>query len=1168
MANHRFYVDSKALGPSKLVIGTSPSAGSAPAAHGLEWDYNGHPFIRNYADWSYYKYAPGNGIDKFGKLRAYNYSVYGENCSIELRNDHYANMNRPLNGSFSDAGNQSTPEISTFSLSYRNQGWNSANANANDYPSLDDLLDKVVTAISQGDPWWNKYLRDDIQPTDSSFIVGHVGAIFETDGPSYAHQTKMNYYDGTTSGNTKVVITPTYNFYINYEAAIAEIPIGYEILLPNFYMFETEVRNPGNAYQWLLTLGDTPLFGDPATTGQSNNDWFAALTGVTPGQTAHGQYFGGYAYALGQHINNSTLSDVYDSFRTQSSGIAGPAETLVVLWSDLHILQDYTIRDPQSIATTDDDIMASIFYPFYNKIEIKHTDDWHSGGRSNVGGGGGDSPFAQMAAGAGGIGGQLIDYIQGYVVEKWRQGNSSIQSWNEDPYLKNGTPDRAVEFDSNDPNAPTAAVYQSKQEYTVHLDLENMILELMEDLTGNNYLDVGGAAFSPMFQSSAGPTTTGPLLKSLDGAVGHPNTSLVNTPGALFPCTLLRAYDDVDASVNYLQHPHDAAALYGQAQNNIASTLSTKIASSRHLTDGYIQRLRDMFKPNASKIRTCISETLFYVIEKHRLGPGLEIPAVGAQPDQRFFISRDFTNNRKLTYYDTQVLYGERYYYEVKQLRVIWGNKYNYEVAATTTAPSPGKGRALANALGYFKDEDPNLWLNSGMASQAYWEDTYGDDLWLPDCADQEATPDGSGDGDCATAASTENTDSNWSSTGQNVIKKLDGYYIFEPTNSDWLLFYPGGFTDTNNDGVLNQAPWCTDIFNSTGGRILWSGESADSLGNPVGDYPCDDTGIKTEAKGEGAGDAGGEVDWSDANLQNFILQPEFGYGLDGNPTGGMMGVEMLPAEAAGDSPCPPGWYDCGEVVSIEDVPWPENCSDCPDEPQTVTTVKVVCCEECDDPISAGLPKGCPNRLPYKDQCPPMFNTISCQGGMGGGDIPQGWVCCDCDVGIVASAGDCPPSTDPDASVFEGPDCPSGWHQVGSFWNSDCIECKRDINVDALQGCRDSTPQNAANQIMGPGVNCPMGWQWVQSHTAWDGTCKECAPPAPTQLGQTRPDCPTNVTLQSLTNQLFQPPLGATVNTPCCPADWTLVTMHGPCCECTRTGRGGGPGGSDPGFDI
>ena len=159
----RLYVDSKGLGPPKLVMPQGTAGSAPPAATTNTWTWNEHPFIRAYKDFSYWKYPAGSGIDKFGMLRAYNYSVYGADYEIKARNNaDLGTMNRAFKLASAEVGGQQAPESFTYTIKYRNQGWNSANTNGQDADILDDLLDKEETALTQGDPWWNYYMMDGI----------------------------------------------------------------------------------------------------------------------------------------------------------------------------------------------------------------------------------------------------------------------------------------------------------------------------------------------------------------------------------------------------------------------------------------------------------------------------------------------------------------------------------------------------------------------------------------------------------------------------------------------------------------------------------------------------------------------------------------------------------------------------------------------------------------------------------------------------------------------------------------------------------------------------------------------------------------------------------------------------------------------------------------------
>ena len=82
--------------------------------------------------------------------------------------------------------------------------------------------------------------------------------------------------------------------------------------------------------------------------------------------------------------------------------------------------------------------------------------------------------------------------------------------------------------------------------------------------------------------------------------------------------------------------------------------------------------------------RTCETETLMYVVEKHRVAkfadPGAPtINGVEAQPLQTFFISPKYSGFVKDTaYYDSQIKYNQHYRYIFKKIVLVFGNQYKY----------------------------------------------------------------------------------------------------------------------------------------------------------------------------------------------------------------------------------------------------------------------------------------------------------------------------------------------------------------------------------------------------------------------------------------------------------------------------------------------------------
>ena len=103
------------------------------------------------------------------------------------------------------------------------------------------------------------------------------------------------------------------------------------------------------------------------------------------------------------------------------------------------------------------------------------------------------------------------------------------------------------------------------------------------------------------------------------------------------------------------------------------------------------------------------SETVLYIIEK-----SLSVPGKLNAPIQTFIISKDISGHGDLRYLDTQVQYGVRYKYDIKQVRVVFGNKYSYSgIDFDFGNLRIGSGRAVGNALGFYdSSSDPTISIN------------------------------------------------------------------------------------------------------------------------------------------------------------------------------------------------------------------------------------------------------------------------------------------------------------------------------------------------------------------------------------------------------------------------------------------------------------------------
>ena len=127
-----------------------------------------------------------------------------------------------------------------------------------------------------------------------------------------------------------------------------------------------------------------------------------------------------------------------------------------------------------------------------------------------------------------------------------------------------------------------------------------------------------------------------------------------------------------------------------------------KVANSRELEDALEDRRRSL--KEVFENQEAPGETLMYLIEKREDRQGR--PGLG-EVIQTIMISKDVVYSDLIRYLDTQVLYGTRYQYSVKQIRMIFGNSYTYDgVSFDFGAKKIGQGKAVGNALGFYNLSD------------------------------------------------------------------------------------------------------------------------------------------------------------------------------------------------------------------------------------------------------------------------------------------------------------------------------------------------------------------------------------------------------------------------------------------------------------------------------
>jgi len=117
----------------------------------------------------------------------------------------------------------------------------------------------------------------------------------------------------------------------------------------------------------------------------------------------------------------------------------------------------------------------------------------------------------------------------------------------------------------------------------------------------------------------------------------------------------------------------------------------------------------------------CYSETLMFKIEKRKVPADLlsilpeDLDAY--PPIQTIYIPND-NNDNYIEYIDSQVIYGVRYQYDIKTIKLVVGSQVNY--ADTRTPGQTGVGKAVGNALGIYKETEQNLVLPNLQPPNSY----------------------------------------------------------------------------------------------------------------------------------------------------------------------------------------------------------------------------------------------------------------------------------------------------------------------------------------------------------------------------------------------------------------------------------------------------------------
>ena len=670
---------------------------------------------------------------------------------------------------------------------------------------LETLLkeNQMVPDLEQGDPYWKMFLKDGIDRHDITLDVSDAGNIWDpifdlTDNNDYFDDFTYSYLRPSNDEKIRkksgmdVRVDSVYNFYLDttppYEDAIKNVS---DSLITNFYCLESELRNTGSTYnsqdyynqitlednlQWFVvrdlaieSLTEEQrgvLATSQASTAaslESTNPvvahavaestmaefvaaWQAyhAAAGTTAQQP---EWFNNIQGGVNSY-NESTTAEFY-SLYSKGIAAAGNSQSLaismttkyknmVILCSDLDMLSDLAVRD--------DDTSGVSNLPFYNKITIGVNDDDITAGPA----------MAQYAA-ANLEGGSFFKNL----LVLFGLGQADL-----------------------DPAFVPASILDIIQMY--------IIREIERDAgEGLGVTKSVRTPYNPEDSSLAWDIITdGETAKvSFSWRQFMEDIRIPATRAQVITPLINRINNNVTTGDNFilLRNYNEGLAV---ADDTFLDVLGTH-ASSNHIR--FPTRTYEQILANED----CYSEPILYKIDKYLVST---VDGANDTLSQTFYISARGENwePRPITYIDSQVKYGVEYRYDIKQIRMVFGNSYGYRDLQPDTL-IVGRGKQLANSLGFYRPTDPTTKYDDyvvdagGLRPAA---ESYVD-------SDQD-TPKSLPTGDAATyTAATTSEDFSTADIGDKTY--LRGNFVFkQPVN--WLSgFYSSPAAQQKYDILMDQ---------------------------------------------------------------------------------------------------------------------------------------------------------------------------------------------------------------------------------------------------------------------------------------------------------------------------------------------------------------------------
>ena len=819
-------------------------------------------------------------------------------------------------------GNRQPGVKATFNVHPRNAAWNEG--------ILGDPTGSMENFLSQegygtawaGQPYFVKYTTDPdgLQPTDDRMVGATTSneSIFNhlVNNTDWIHNhtfimpENQEVLPDNSQANIGLTVRPVYNYFIDsdpdYESIIAQLP---EPMIPNYYMVESSLQEGRDAltapqpanYTYMEGASDNgssyPLrFGFDGSQGAAQ---LSSLKGLFGGDSSTGPsapydnrqgFYQLYASIMEDIIKGNSdidLATATDRANSQFRDIA-------VLTADLQYIRGGVdiVADDRGNSDTTDDMMAIDGYPFYNMVTISPAlpPNFYDNSQYKISG-------FQHGTGHGAPGSQM-----GSIFETLLQNLPGTTKAHHFDALINtlqlivckslsAASDLPPVLASGISGSTSAAFVRGNNEATTWARIEAPVLS-----AGDANYNLPVAFELERLLSYMSPNYDQKLIDPSTDAWDSPATPEDEELARYLHASWLANNNVGNLNKNFtiLRNPAQVMtwhAAWGADPGAAFPTLDHLIPPTlvRHLLNQIRARARslgDVWNGTPS-----FSETFMYVVEKRVIPAGSTTADLSQPPVQKLYFGIPYgAPQDTIQYIDTQIKYGVRYQYDLKEVRVVVGSRYRYTAAESIlNEADPGQGRALANALGFYKEE-------GARASQLVpLEVKLREALHMENRTDWPYPPYAEEDENVHSLSASANFHSSLNSTGSTGFGwgqgHLIGYYCYSLPGNTTIFDLVGG--------PSNPANWGPYIFN------ILDPTSAAQWGHP-NDYML-------------------QVNWSKLNIK---IKP--GAGMGGNETGGAIPAEPgaidplevtvdLALDAVPEEPVKiPAWTPPGTPVVID----------------------------------------------------------------------------------------------------------------------------------------------------------------------------------------------------------------------------------------------------------